>query len=57
MVKGFSEIRLNQQTVALAIQEYINSRLKIGVNIKVTDVYQADESEDFMFVATFKEQK
>lgn len=56
MVKGLNKLILNEQTVALAIEEYINNRLKIGINIKVNSFFLED-ADDNSFMVWFKERK
>jgi hypothetical protein len=59
MVKGSNKLLLTEETLKLAIEEYINSRLQEGINIKVTSVWQADADEDadLRFGVWFKEAK
>lgn len=55
MVKGINKMSLTSATVQLAIEEYINSRLKPGVNVTVSHVW-AEENND-LFSIWFKEKK
>lgn len=45
-----NRLTLNTETVNRAIQEYINFRLKPGVNIKVLDTNQDEENADLFNV-------
>ena len=56
MVKGQNQFILNEQTVMLAIEQYINSNLKPGVNVKVTSFFLEDADQN-TFAAWVKEGK
>ena len=56
MVKGLNQFILNEQTVMLAIEQYINSNLKPGVNVKVTSFSLEDDAQN-TFSAWVKEGK